>query len=132
MAEIPDDFKDLFDKQTFAHLTTLWPDGSPHSTVVWVDYDDETGRVMVNTERGRRKEKNVQNDPRVAISMADPDNPYRMLSVTGEVEEVTTEGARNHIDELAKRYMGVDDYPNPIQTERIIFAIKPDRVSAYE
>ena len=132
MASIPSEFRDLFEKQTFAHLATLLPNGAPHVTPVWVDYDAEADRVLVNTERGRRKEKNARNDPRIAVSMTDPDDPYRMLSVTGEVDEITTEGARDHIDELAKRYMGVDDYPNPIQTERVIIAIRPERVSSYE
>lgn len=132
MAQIPPEFHDLFEKRTFAHVATLWPDGSPHSTPVWVDYDAEADRILVNTERGRRKEKNVRNDPRVAISMTDPDNPYRMLSVTGEVEEVTTEGAREHIDELARRYTGREEYGNPIQTERVILSIRPERVSHFE
>mgnify|MGYP000247658935 CR=1 FL=1 len=129
MASIPDDYHDLFEKETLAHISTLRPDGSPHVTPVWVDYDPEADRVLVNTERGRRKEKNVQGDPRVGLSMTDPDDPYRMLSVTGEVAEITTEGARTHIDELAHRYMGVDEYPNPIETERVILSIRPDHVS---
>ncbi|WP_137290308.1 PPOX class F420-dependent oxidoreductase [Natronorubrum halophilum] len=132
MGSIPDDFHDLFEKQTLAHLSTLLPDGSPHSTPVWIDYDVETDRLLVNTERDRRKEKNARNDPRVAISMTDPDNPYRMLSITGEVDELTTDGAREHIDELAKRYTGQDEYSNPIQTERIIISIKPESVSHFE
>ena len=131
MRSIPSDFRDLFEKQTFAHLATLLPDGSPHVTPVWVDYDADDDRLLVNTERDRRKEKNARNDPRVAISMSDPDDPYRMLSVTGEVDEVTTEGARDHIDELAKRYVGEDEYPNPIQTERVIISIRPENVSHY-
>lgn len=132
MASIPADFQDLFEKQTFAHLATLLPDGSPHVTPVWVDYDATANRLLVNTERDRRKEKNVRTNPRVAVSMTDPDNSYRMLSVRGEVDEVTTEGAREHIDTLAKRYMGKDEYPNPIQTERVIISIRPDHVSHYE
>jgi hypothetical protein len=60
--------------------------------------------------------------------MTDPDDPYRYLSVTGEVEEITTDGAREHIDELARRYMDVDEYPNEIQTERIVLRIRPDDV----
>lgn len=73
-----------------------------------------TGRSLspTRTERGRRKERNVVEDPTVAVSVTDPDNPYRFLSVTGEVEEVTTEGAREHIDVLAERYMGEEEYPN--------------------
>lgn len=132
MASIPSDFHDLFEKQTFAHLATLLPDGSPHVTPVWVDYDADDNRLLVNTERGRRKEKNARNDPRVAISMTDPDNPYRMLSVTGEVDEITTEDAREHIDEMAQRYMGEEEYPNPIQTERIIISIRPEHVNHFE
>jgi PPOX class probable F420-dependent enzyme len=132
MAAIPDDFRDLFEKRTFAHIGTLLPNGAPHVTPVWVDYDPDANRLLVNTERGRRKEKNVRNDPRVGVSMTDPDNDYRMLSVTGEVEAITTEGARAHIDELAKRYMGADEYPNPIQTERVILSIRPDQVTHME
>lgn len=128
---IPSEFQDLFEKKTFAHLATLLPNGAPHVTPVWIDYDVNADRLLVNTERGRRKEKNVRNDPRVAISMTDPDNPYRMLSVTGEVDEVTTDGAREHIDKLAKRYMGEDEYPNPIQTERVIISIRPEHISHY-
>ncbi|MFB6207460.1 MAG: PPOX class F420-dependent oxidoreductase, partial [Haloglomus sp.] len=120
MSSIPEDYHDLFEKPTIAHLSTILPDGSPHSAPVWIDYDAEADRLLVNTERGRRKEKNVRQDPRVAVSMTDPENPYRMLSVRGEVAEVTTEGAREHIDELTKRYMGQEEYPNPIQTERVL------------
>lgn len=132
MPSIPSDLHDLFEKQTFAHIATLLPNGAPHVTPVWIDYDPDADRLFVNTERGRRKEKNVHNDPRVAISMTDPDNPYRMLSVSGVVDEITTEGARDHIDELTKRYMGTDEYPNPIQTERVILSIKPEQVTHME
>ena len=76
MGSIPADVQDVFEKRTFAHIATVLPDGSPHSTPVWVDYDADADRLLVNTERGRRKEKNVRNDPRVAISMTDPDDPY--------------------------------------------------------
>ncbi|WP_049922726.1 PPOX class F420-dependent oxidoreductase [Halopiger djelfimassiliensis] len=132
MASIPDDFQGLFEKETYAHLTTLLPDGTPHATPVWIDYDADADRLLVNTERDRRKEKNARNDPRIAVSMTDPDNPYRMLSVTGEVDEVTTDGAREHIDELAKRYTGEDEYPNPIETERVIISIEPQDVRHFE
>jgi PPOX class probable F420-dependent enzyme len=128
MAAIPEAYHDLFEKPTFAHLVTMLPDGRPHSTPVWIDYDVAADRLLVNTERGRRKAQNVDRDPTVAVSMTDPENPYRFLSVTGEVEDVTTEGAREHIDELARRYMGENQYPNRIQTERIIFRIRPDDV----
>jgi PPOX class probable F420-dependent enzyme len=125
---VPEPFHDLFEKATFAHVVTMLPNGMPHCTPVWVDYDAAADRLLVNTERHRRKARNVAEDPRVAASMLDPDNPYRYLSVTGEVETVTTEGAREHIDELTMRYMGEPDYPNPIESERVILRIRPDEV----
>jgi PPOX class probable F420-dependent enzyme len=128
MATIPSAYHDLFEKATFAHVTTMTPDGTPHTTPVWIGYDEADDRLLVNTERGRRKAQNVAENPSVSVSMTDPENPYRFLSVTGEVTEVTTDGAREHIDELANRYMGEDEYPNPIQTERIILRIRPDEV----
>jgi PPOX class probable F420-dependent enzyme len=124
---IPDDYRDLFEKQTFAHVATVMPDGTPHVTPVWIDYDEERDRVLVNTERGRQKCRNAERDPKVGLSMTDPDDPYRALSIMGEVEAVTTEGAREHIDELSRRYFG-EDYPSEIRTERVLLVIRPERV----
>lgn len=131
MAEIPARFHDLFDVKTFAHFSTVMPDGTPHVTPVWVDYDSEAQRVLVNTARGRRKERNVRRDPAVGVSMTDPDDPYRFVSVQGEVVEVTEEGAVAHIDELAGRYMGADEYPNKGDEEgaRVVLKIRPDEVA---
>jgi len=128
MASVPEQYHDLFEKATFAHVTTRLPDGRPHTTPVWIDYDAADDRLLVNTERHRRKAKNVAQDPTVSVSMTDPDDPYRFLSVTGEVDEVTTEGAREHIDQLAGRYMGEDEYPQPIQSERVLLRIRADDV----
>jgi PPOX class probable F420-dependent enzyme len=128
MATIPQQYHDLFEKATFAHVTTMLPDGRPHTTPVWVDYDADGDRLLVNTERHRRKAKNVERDPTVSVSMTDPDDPYRFLSVTGEVDEVTTDGAREHIDELAMRYMGEEEYPQPIESERVLLKIRADDV----
>jgi PPOX class probable F420-dependent enzyme len=127
MTSIPEDFRDLFEKKTFAHVATMLSDGSPHVTPVWVDYDEEEDRILVNTERGRQKHRNVERDPKVGVSMLDPDDPYRRLSIVGVVDEVTTENAREHIDELSRRYFD-KDYDNEIQTERIVLKIRPDRV----
>jgi PPOX class probable F420-dependent enzyme len=127
MSEIPPEFHDLFERKTFAHVVTLFPDGSPHATPVWIDYDAADNQVLVNTERHRRKARNVAENPAVAVSMTDPEDPYRYLSVTGEVEEVTTEGAREHIAQLSQRYVG-GEYPGEIQTERVLLRIRPDRV----
>ena len=128
MASIPDDYHDLFEKQTFAHVATLTDEGLPHVTPVWIDYDADDDRLLVNTERHRQKARNAARTPGVGVSMTDPDDPYRHLSVIGEVEELTTDGARAHIDDLAQRYMDADEYPNPIESERVILRIRPDRV----
>ena len=127
MPTIPTDFHDLFDRKTIAHVGTCMPDGTPHVTPVWIDYDPADDVLLVNTERGRQKERNVARNPKVGVSMLDPDDPYRYLSVMGEVVTVTTAGAREHIDELARRYTG-GDYATPIETERVLLEIAPKRV----
>jgi len=127
MPSVPAAFHDLFERRTFAHVVTMSPDGLPHATPVWIDYDPDDDRILVNTERHRRKAKNVAENPAVAVSMTDPEDPYRYLSVSGEVEEVTTGGAREHIEQLAQRYVG-GEYPSEIQTERVVLRIRPDRV----
>jgi PPOX class probable F420-dependent enzyme len=125
---IPEQFKDLFAKVAFANLTTLMADGSPQVTPVWVDYDG--AYVRVNSARGRVKDKNMRRDKRVALSIQDPDNPYRYLAVRGEVTEITEDGADAHIDALAKKYLGKERYPFRSPGEvRVIYKIRPDRVS---
>ena len=105
----PDKYRDLFDKKAFGSFTTLMPDGSPQTTPVWVDYRD--GDVWVNSAVGRQKDRNVKRDPRVAIAIIDPDNPYRYVEVRGRVREITQDGADAHIDAMAKKYLGQDKYP---------------------
>lgn len=129
MPSIPEAYWDvLVEKRTYATLATLWPNGAPHLSSVWVDYDPDEDRVLVNTERERQKEVNVQRDPRVGLIAVDPDDPYNWVSVSGEVDELTEEGAREHIDELGRRYTEADEYPNPIETRRVLMKIRPDRV----
>ncbi|WP_254533174.1 PPOX class F420-dependent oxidoreductase [Natrinema gelatinilyticum] len=108
MTIIPDDFTDLFERPSHTVLVTVDPDGTPHPTVVWVDYDGE--HLLVNTADGRRKVRNMRNDPTVALTVIDPENPYRYLTVRGKVIEITEDGAEEHINELGKRYMDIDDY----------------------
>jgi PPOX class probable F420-dependent enzyme len=117
----------LFQSKNFGFLATLMPDGSPQVTPVWVDIDD--GHVIVNTAIGRLKHKNVSRDPRVAVSVADQANPYDMVAVRGKVVEQTTNGADEHIDKMAKKYLGMDRYPRRAPGEkRLILKIKPDKV----
>ncbi len=123
---IPVSHADLLTKKALAHLVTLLPDGRPQSTPVWVDYDGS--HVLINTAEGRLKDKNMQRDPRVAFSITDPENPYRYLEVRGRVVERTKKGADQHIDALAKRYLGQDKYPFRKPEEvRVIYKVQPER-----
>ncbi len=125
--DIPADYLDLFSKKAFASLATLMPDGSPQVTPVWVDYDGEF--VRVNSARGRVKDRNMRERPSVSLSIQDPDNPYRYLEVRGCVVDITEEGGEEHIDGLAKKYLGVDSYPYRVEGEvRVIYCIRPLRV----
>jgi len=123
-AAIPPQFLDLFQKKAFANLATSMPDGTPQVTPVWVDY--EGGRVILNSARGRRKDKNMKVGAAVAIAIMDPDNPYRYLEVRGKVVEVTEQGADAHIDRMAKKYLGQDKYPFRQPGEvRVIYKVEP-------
>jgi PPOX class probable F420-dependent enzyme len=125
---IPSQFKDLFTKVAFAHLATLMPDGKPQVTPVWVDYDGT--HIRVNSAKGRVKDKNMRRNKQVALSIQDPDNPYRSLAVQGEVVEITEQGADAHIDTLAKKYLGKDRYPFRSAGEvRVIYKVRPDKVA---
>ena len=121
---VPSQFLDLFQKKAFASLATVMPDGTAQVTPVWVDY--EGGRVIVNSARGRRKDKNMKVGASVALAIVDPDNPYRYLQVRGRVSEVTEQGADAHIDRMAKKYLGQDKYPFRQPGEvRVIYKITP-------
>jgi PPOX class probable F420-dependent enzyme len=128
MSGIPESHLDLFKKKAFAHLATLMPDGNPQTTPVWVDYDGKY--VVINTAEGRQKDKNMARDGRVALSISDPDNPYRYLEVRGRVVERTHAGADQHIDAMAKKYLGQDKYPYRRPGEvRVIYKVDPQRTS---
>lgn len=124
MADLPAAFRDLTEKKAFANLATLMPDGSPQVTPVWFDVAD--GRVRVNTAKGRVKARNMQEGSPVALSILDPDNPYRYMQVRGRVARMTQQGADAHIDALAKKYLGKDTYPfRQAGEERVIYEIEP-------
>jgi PPOX class probable F420-dependent enzyme len=126
---IPATFLDLFTKKAFAHLATLMPDGAPQVTPVWIDYDG--GQVVFNTAAGRQKDKNLQRDGRVSLSIIDPDNPYRYLEIRGHVNQRTTSGADAHIDKMAKKYLDKDQYPFRQPGEvRVIFKITPEHLTS--
>jgi len=127
MATIPEEYLDLFEKRAFAHLATLMEDGSPQVTPVWIDFDGTY--IMVNSARGRVKDRNMRRDPRVAIEIIDPDDPYRYFQVQGKVVEITEEGAADHIDKMAQKYMGKERYPyhRPDET-RVLYKVLPEKI----
>jgi PPOX class probable F420-dependent enzyme len=120
--------KDLLIGKTFANFATLMKKGGPQVSPVWIDYDGTY--VLVNTAQGRQKARNVDRDPRVALSIQDPENPYRKLLIRGKVVEVTTVGADEHIDKLSLRYRGTTPYLRRKADEvREIIKIKPEHIN---
>ncbi len=123
---IPEKFQDLLEKKVFASLATLMPDGRPQVTPVWCDFDGKY--VIINSAKGRVKDRNMRRDPRVSLALIDPENPYRHLQVQGRVAEITENGADQHIDKMAKKYLGQDKYPFRQPGEvRVIYKIEPER-----
>jgi hypothetical protein len=127
---IPDKFLPvLTEKKAFAHLATIMPDGTPQVTPVWFLYKD--GKFVVNTARGRVKDRNMTKNAKVALSITDPDNPYAHIAVRGKVVGATEEGANASIDAMAKKYLGQDKYPFARAGEvRVIYEIQPTSVAA--
>jgi PPOX class probable F420-dependent enzyme len=127
MAASLDRYRDILEKKGFAHLATVGRDGRPQVTPVWVDFDGT--HVLVNTARGRVKTKNLERNPRVALSISDPENPYRYVGIQGRVVEMTEKGGDAHIDKMAKKYLNKDSYPFRQPGEvRVIVKIAPDKV----
>jgi PPOX class probable F420-dependent enzyme len=124
-----DKYSDLFKKKAFANLSTLMQDGSPQVTPVWCDYDGK--HVRVNSARGRVKDKNIRRDPRVALAIVDPENPYRYMEIRGKVVEITEKGADDHINSLSDKYLGNPVYPFRQPGEvRVLYKIEPEKFSA--
>jgi PPOX class probable F420-dependent enzyme len=123
---LPSSLRALLSEPNFAALTTLGPDGAPSTHVMWVDGDDD--HLILNTEIHRQKFKNVQRDPRVAVTVLDRNDPYRFVEVRGRVvETVGGDQARAHIDRLSQKYTG-GLYTNPITSERVILKVEPERI----
>ena len=129
MAANLDNYLDLLQqKKAFADLATIMPDGTPQVTPVWFDYHG--GKVRVNTAKGRVKARNLQPGAAVALAIMDPDNPYRYVQIRGRVANATETGADAHVDSLAKKYLGKDQYPYRRPGEvRVIYEIEPVSVS---
>lgn len=124
---IPEKYMDLFKKKAFGNLGTIMADGSPQVTPVWIDYDGK--HVIFNSALGRVKDKNIRRDPRVSISVSDPDNPYRHLDIRGKVVEITQNGADDSINKLSQKYLGNPVYPYRQPGEvRVLYKVQPEKV----
>jgi PPOX class probable F420-dependent enzyme len=126
--EMTPEVEKLFRDKNFAFFATLMKDSSPQVTPVWVDYDK--GNILINTAEGRTKTRNISRNPNVAVSVTDSANPYTMVSVRGRIIESTNQGADEHIDKMAKKYLGADKYPFRAPGEkRILLKIRPEHVT---
>jgi PPOX class probable F420-dependent enzyme len=126
---LTDEQRRFLEQPYYATVTTVREDGSPHTTVVWVDVDEEG--VLFNTATGRAKPRHIERDPRVSLTVIDPQDGYKWISIDGRAE-VTTEGANASIDKLAKKYLGQDSYPwHKPEEQRLIVRIRPDHVQAH-
>lgn len=127
--DLPRDLLALLGQPSTCYVTTLMPDGSPQSTQTWVDTDGR--HVVINTVEGYQKAKNVARDPRVAVTVSDPEHPSRYYEVRGRVVDATTEGGAAHIEKLAQRYLGTAYpwYGGRDQT-RLILTIEADKLHA--
>ena len=126
-ASLSGDVLTLLRRPLMAHVATVMPDGTPQSTPVWIDTDGTD--VLFNTAKGRVKHRNLLQNSAVAISLVDDENPYRMIEIRGRAE-MTEEGADEHIDALAKKYLDQDSYPfRQPGEERIIVRVRPTAVA---
>jgi len=128
-ALVPDSHRDLLEKPVIAHLATLRPDGSPQSNPVWFEWDGD--HLKISQTKARQKMRNIASDPHVAISVTDPENPYRYLELRGRVVRVEDDPDRGFIDHLSERYMGKRPYPyHQPGDERVIAYIRPEDASS--
>jgi PPOX class probable F420-dependent enzyme len=125
VALIPPEARRLIEGKNFGFVATLMPDGSPQVSPVWVDIEGDY--ILVNTVKGRVKDRNTDRDPRVSIAIADSANPYKYCEIRGRVVEKTSHGAVEHIDKLANKYLGVSSFQGP-RENRLIWRIKPEKV----
>ena len=125
--KLSEEQRGVFSKKAFVHLATRMKDGSPQVSPVWVDTEGDY--IVVNSAKGRLKDRNMRADPRVALSVTDPDNPYAAIMIRGRVAKITEEGADAQIDKMAKKYLDQDQFPYHTPEEvRVLYYIEPERV----
>ncbi len=131
MVKIPAEVQDLLSdqKKAFAYLATLMKDGSPQVTPLWFDANGD--EILINSAKGRVKDRNMRKDHRVALVIQDPQDPYRYIQIRGQVTEITEDGADAHINALSHKYRGKDYSFTPGQV-RVIYRIQPESVDIHE
>ncbi len=124
------DIREILEAPNFAFVATVRKDGTPHVVPVWVHTDGE--KVLLNSSEGRAWPANLERDPRITITVTNSENPYEYVEIRGRVAEKTHEGAKEHIDELAKKYLGADEYPflQPGE-QRIKYVVAPEKARYY-
>lgn len=126
MTELSDDVRALFDGPNYAHVATVLPNGGPHSVPVWVGLEGD--RIAFLTSPGSRKARNLDREPRVAISITDRDQPFTMAQIRGRViERLEGEEAWVVIDRISHKYTG---HPYPLRTDRVVFLVDPEHALA--
>ncbi len=126
---VPASHTDILGKKGFAHVATIGPDGEPQSSPVWYDWDGE--RVKISQTTTRQKYRNVQREPRISLSIHDPDNPYRYLEIRGRVDRIENDEGNAFINAMAKKYMDQDTYPYAQPGEqRIVLFIAPEHATS--
>jgi PPOX class probable F420-dependent enzyme len=128
--KLPEELKALLDGIHFATLATVMADGSPQASTMWVDRDGD--HIRFNTAEGRVKPRNMDRDPRVAVSIYNADDPYESYAIQGRVIEKRHDGADTHIDALAHKYLGTDEYPYRRKGEvRVTYVVEVDQVAGH-
>ena len=126
--QIPKGYRDLLETTALIHVATIGPDGEPQSNPVWFDWDGE--HVKFSQTKTRQKYRNVGRDPRIAVSIVDPENPYRYLEVRGKVTEIEEDPDLDFINAMSKKYLGMDEYPNHQPgDERVVLYVKPEHTT---
>ena len=128
MEPLPDAVKKLIEGKTYANIATLMPDGSPQVTQTWVDHEGDI--VLINTVEGSQKHKNALRNPKVALDVCDPADTHSVAMIRGRIVDVSFDGAEDHIDKMAKKYLGLDKYPmRRPGLRRVLIKIEPTHVT---
>lgn len=125
---IPEGYEDLLESTALAHIATIGPHGEPQSNPVWFDWDGE--HLKFSQTKTRQMYHNVQRNPRIALSMVDPENPFRYLEIRGEFVRIDEDPNLDFINSMAKKYLGMDKYSNHQPgDERVVIFVRPEHTS---